>query len=146
MPSSFTVGISYGKGARWMIGTEFFYQDWSSFKSVNEDDEGLGEAWRISLGGEYTANPNTVENYLNRITFRAGLNLERYPFFANNKPVNDFGINFGMSLPAGRSSVDIGFKYGKRGNKNDNILEESYFKIFFGLTFNDQWFIKRKFD
>lgn len=146
MPSSFTVGISYAKGAQWMIGTEFAYQDWSSFKSVNEDDEGLGESWRAALGGEYTADPNTLDNYLKRITFRAGLSLERYPFNANNKPVNDFGINFGMSLPAGRSSVDLAFKYGKRGNKDENILEESYFKIFFGLTFNDQWFIKRKFD
>jgi hypothetical protein len=146
VPSSFTVGISYGRDLNWMIGTEFFYQDWSSFRSVNKDDEGLGEAWRFSLGGEYTDDPNTVENYFKRITFRAGVNLERYPYFANNKPVNDFGINFGMSLPAGRSSVDLAFKYGKRGNKADNILEESYFKIFFGLTFNDQWFIKRKFD
>ena len=129
-----------------MLGTEFFYQDWSSFRSVNEDDEGLGEAWRFSLGGEYTIDPTTVESYLKRITFRAGLSLERYPFLANNKPVNDLGINFGLSLPAGRSSVDLAFKFGKRGNKNENILEESYFKIFFGLTFNDQWFIKRKFD
>ena len=146
MPSSFTVGISYAKGAQWMVGTEFSYQDWSSFKSVNQDDEGLGESWRAALGGEYTANPNALENYLKRITFRTGLSLERYPFFANNKPVDDFGINFGMSLPAGRSSVDLAFKFGKRGNKDENILEESYFKIFFGLTFNDQWFIKRKFD
>jgi hypothetical protein len=146
LPASFTIGVSYAKGAKWMIGTEFFYQDWSSFKSVNEDDEGLGKAWRVSLGGEYTVDPNTVDNYLKRITFRAGLNLERYPFLANNKQVDDFGINFGMSLPAGRSSVDLAFKFGKRGNMDENILEESYFKIFFGLTFNDQWFIKRKFD
>jgi long-subunit fatty acid transport protein len=146
MPSSFTVGVSYGKGAQWMIGTEFTYQDWSSFKSVNQDDEGLGESWRAAFGGEYTVDPNALENYLKRITFRAGLSLERYPFSANNKPVDDFGINFGMSLPAGRSSVDLAFKFGKRGNKDENILEESYFKIFFGLTFNDQWFIKRKFD
>lgn len=146
LPSSFTVGLAYAKGSNWMVGAEFFYQDWSSFRSLNKDDEGLREAWRASLGGEYTADPNTVDNYLNRITFRAGVNLERYPFLANGKPVNDFGINFGLSLPAGRSSVDLAFKFGKRGNKNDNVLEESYFKIFFGLTFNDQWFIKRKFD
>lgn len=146
LPASFTAGVSYSKGAKWMLGTEFFFQDWKSFKSVNKDDEGLGQSWRFSFGGEYTIDPNTVDNYLKRITFRAGLNLERYPFLANNKPVNDFGINFGFTLPAGRSNVNLAFKYGKRGNKNENILEESYFKIFFGLTFNDQWFIKRKFD
>ena len=146
VPASFNVGVSYSKGINWMVGTELFYQEWSSFKSVNKDDEGLGQSWRYSLGGEYTLDPNALENYIKRITFRAGVNMSRYPYLANNKPVNDFGINFGLSLPAGRSSVDLAFKWGKRGNKDENILEESYFKIYLGLTFNDQWFIKRKFD
>jgi hypothetical protein len=35
---------------------------------------------------------------------------------------------------------------GKRGDKANTLLEENYFRIFFGVTFNDQWFIKRKFD
>jgi hypothetical protein len=65
---------------------------------------------------------------------------------ANNNVVKDLGINFGFSLPAGQSSIDFAFKYGKRGNRADNILEEDYFKIYFGITFNDRWFIQRKFD
>ena len=73
-----------------------------------------------------------------------GLSLEKYPFLANNKEVKDFGINFGLSLPAGRSSLDFAFKVGKRGNRSENILEENYYKVYFGITFNDQWFIKRK--
>ena len=69
VPASFNVGVSYRKGINWMTGTQFFYQDWSSFKSVNKDDEGLGIV-EVSFGGEYTIDPNTVENYLKRITFR----------------------------------------------------------------------------
>jgi len=87
-----------------------------------------------------------MENYLKRITFRAGLAYQEYPYFANNAPVKDYGINLGFSLPAGRSSVDLAAQIGKRGDKSVNVLEETYFKIFFGITFNDQWFIKRKFD
>ena len=87
-----------------------------------------------------------LENYLKRITFRTGVSYEQYPFLANGNQVKDFGINFGFSLPAGRSSMDLALKVGKRGNKAENILEESYFKLYFGITFNDQWFIKRKFD
>ena len=146
IPGSFTVGVSYGKGLNWSIGTEFGFQDWSSFKSVSDDDEGLGQAWRAALGGEYTIDPYAVESYLKRVTFRVGGSIEKYPFLANNKEVKDFGINFGFSLPAGRSSMDFALKVGKRGNKKENILEESYFKVYFGITFNDQWFIKRKFD
>ena len=80
------------------------------------------------------------------MVYRAGLSFEQYPYKANNNTVNDLGINFGFSLPAGRSSVDMAFRYGKRGTLSDNGLQENYFKIFFGVTFNDQWFIKRRFE
>ena len=146
VPQSLVVGISLAKGTFWSVGTEFSYQDWSSFKSVNDDDEGLGKAWRMALGGEVTPDAGAVESYLKRITYRTGVSFEQYPFLTNGKEVKDFGINFGLSLPAGRSSLDLAFKAGKRGDKKENILEENYFKVYFGITFNDQWFVKRKFD
>jgi hypothetical protein len=145
VPAGITAGVSLSRGALWMIGTEFSYQDWASFKSFNRVDQGLGKAWKAALGGEFTPN-STDEKYIKRITYRTGVSLEQYPFVVNQNPVKDVGITFGMSLPAGRSSVDIAFKYGKRGNRVDNVFQEDYIKIYFGVTFNDQWFIKRKFD
>jgi hypothetical protein len=147
LPSGFTAGVSLSKGVKWSMGTEFTYRDWSGFRSVSKDDEGLGKAWKIALGGERTPDLFAADNYFKRITYRAGLSIEEYPFLANNKKMQDLGINFGVSLPAGISSLDLSFRYGKRGNKNDNLIEESYFRVFFGISFNDdKWFIKRKFD
>jgi hypothetical protein len=61
--------------------------------------------------------------------------------------VNDFGVNFGVSLPVGRiSTIDFSVKIGNRGSIVKNTIEENYFKIYLGMTFNDNWFIKRKFD
>ena len=132
---------------RWNVGTEFSYQDWSQFRNVNGQNDGLEQSWRLAVGGEITPDPFAVENYLKRITYRTGLSIEQNPYLASGFPVKDLGINFGFSLPAGRqNSVDFAFRYGKRGNKSENLLEENYFKIYFGITFNDQWFIKRKFD
>ncbi|MBL7859464.1 MAG: hypothetical protein JNM57_17355 [Cyclobacteriaceae bacterium] len=146
VPQSLVLGASFAKGTFWSVGTEFSYQDWSSFKSLSQDDEGLGKAWRMVVGGEITPDPVAVESYFKRITYRTGVSYEQYPFLTNGKEVKDFGINFGLSLPAGRSSLDLAVKVGKRGDKKVNVLEESYFKVYFGITFNDQWFVKRKFD
>ncbi len=147
IPASFTVGVSLSRGLRWNIGTEFSYQDWGDFRDLNGRNESLQPSWRAALGGEIIPDPYAAQNYLKRITYRAGVSMEENPFLVNGNPVRDIGINFGFTLPAGRdNSVDLAFKYGKRGNKSENILEESYFKIFFGITFNDRWFIKRKFD
>jgi hypothetical protein len=145
IPPAFTGGISLSRGTKWSIGTEVSYQDWSTFRTINLETESLGTAWRVALGGELT--PDAVsEKLLKRIVYRAGVSLEQYPYKANNNNVNDIGINFGFSLPAGRSSLDMAFRYGKRGNLSDNLLQENYFKIFFGITFNDQWFIRRPLD
>ena len=147
IPASFTVGLSLSRGLRWNIGTEFTYQDWTDFKDLSGRNDALQQSWRAAVGGEIIPDPFAAQNYLKRITYRAGFSIEENPFLANGNPVRDVGINFGFTLPAGRSnSVDLAFKYGKRGNSAENILEEDYFKIYFGITFNDQWFIKRRFD
>lgn len=147
IPQEFGLGISLAKRSKWSVGADIRYQDWSAFRSINsEDEEGLVKSWSAAIGGELTPDAFAVKNYLNRITYRAGLSYETSPFLANGQEVRDFGINFGFSLPTGRSSIDLAFKAGKRGNRSENILEENYFKLYFGLTLNEQWFIKRKFD
>ena len=154
IPAALTVGTSLAYGTKWNIGTEFSYQDWSTFKSTNQSGGMLGKSWKFALGGETT--PDILsENYFRRVTYRMGVNYEQTPFQVdvdddrnvyNYRSVKDVGINFGFSLPAGRSSLDIAFKYGKRGNKADTQLEENYFRVYFGITFNDTWFIKHKSD
>jgi hypothetical protein len=147
IPSAITVGVSLSRGVRWNIGTEFSYQDWATFKNIRGEHDALQKSWRAAVGAEIIPDPFDTENYLKRMTYRLGVSMEENPFLANGNPVRDLGINFGFTLPAGReNSVDLAFKYGKRGDKSENILEETYFKIFFGITFNDRWFIKRRFD
>jgi len=147
VPPVITAGVSISKGTKWSAGTEFTYQDWSGFESINSDNEiGRGKQYKASLGGEFTPDAQALESFFKRVTYRIGGSVEQYPFLVNNKELKDFGINFGFSLPAGRSTLDLAFKVGKRGDKKLNVLEESYFKVYLGITFNDQWFVKRKFD
>lgn len=146
IPPSLTFGVSLSQGSRWSTGAEISVQDWSQFKSLSDEDEGLIKAWRMSLGGEFTPNQLATDNYFKRITYRMGFSYEKNPFLVNNQQLKDFGINFGFSMPTGRSSLDWAFRIGKRGDKSENVLEETYYKVYFGITFNDQWFVRRRFD
>ncbi|GCC50743.1 hypothetical protein SanaruYs_09610 [Chryseotalea sanaruensis] len=143
LPSGFGGGISFAKDAKWSFGIDYYYQDWSTFRSLNVVDDDLGQTWRWSLGGEFTPDYSSL-NYFKRVTYRIG--LSQAPFFANGKKVNDFGINFGLSLPTGQSSIDLAFKAGQRGSVQENGLKENYLKVYLGVTLNDRWFVKRKFD
>jgi hypothetical protein len=143
LPSGFGSGVSFAKDAKWSVGFDYYYKDWSTFRSLNVADDDLGSTWRWALGGEITPDYSSL-NYFKRVTYRIG--ISQAPFFANGKKVDDFGINFGLSLPTGGSSIDLAVKAGQRGNVQENGLKENYFKVYLGVTLNDRWFIKRKFD
>lgn len=146
LPASMVFGLSVSKLTNWSAGVEFAYQNWSNFRGISEDRvQNLSEAWRFAAGGEITPDQFSDKLY-KRITYRAGVIYENSPFLINNNELRDFGINFGFSIPAGRSSLDLAFSTGKLGDRSKNVLEETYFKVYFGVTFNDQWFIRRKFD
>jgi hypothetical protein len=130
-----------------MIGADFTYLDYTQYRDFNGSSrEGKG-GWQFGLGGKITPDAGSVSSYLKRVTYRTGVSFSEAPYLINGNPLKDFGINFGLSLPVSRiSSLDLAFKVGKRGDLQTNTIEENYFKLYFGVTFNDQWFIKRRFD
>ncbi len=145
LPSSFGAGISFGQDRKWTLGVDYYQQDWANFRSLNEDEGGLGKSWKWVAGLEITPDFMSL-SYLKRVTYRIGASYEQLPFSTDGRAVNDSGLTFGMSLPTGRSSIDLAFKTGSRGTLADNGLREEYVKIFLGITLNDTWFVKRKFD
>jgi hypothetical protein len=147
IPGALSAGISFGKAETWTFGVDARITDFTAFKAFEKRETPVGQGWKIAAGLEVTPDPVSMNSYLQKMTFRTGVSLEESPFIANNNPLRDFGINFGLSAPVGRiSSLDIAFRWGKRGNIELNTIEEDYFKIYFGVTFNDKWFIKRRFD
>ena len=63
----------------------------------------------------------------------------------NNLPINQFSLNLGLGLPiAGLSKANLGLEIGKIGN--DDLIKENYFSLRLGLSLNDVWFIKRKYN
>lgn len=153
IPGALKFGLSFSKGGRWMAGAEVSYQDWTDFKDLSNEGGNLTDTWKVAVGGEITPDPSS-NNYFKRVNYRVGMSYEKNHFLVespvgsgNFNSVKDIGINFGFSLPTGLSSLDWAFRVGKRGDTVETFFEETYFKIFFGITFNDnKWFVRRKFD
>lgn len=147
LPQAFSGGISFGKGVKWTTGIDYTFLDYSQFRDTKGLKQDATPGWRLAWGTEFTPDPSALGSYLKRITYRTGVSYDKFPYLINGMPVKDIGINFGFSLPVtGFSSLDFAFKVGKRGNLEENTIEENYFKIYFGVTFNDKWFIRRRFD
>jgi len=147
VPQSYGAGVSFGRVNRWTVGADVALTDYREFKGFVGNTPTTNTSLHGAVGFEIIPDPTGVGSYLKRITYRTGLSYDRYPYLTAGNEVKDFGVNFGVSLPVGRlSTIDMSLKLGKRGNLLDNSIEEDYFKFYFGMTFNDQWFVKRKFD
>ena len=61
----------------------------------------------------------------------------------NNKSIDQLSLNFGFGIPIGGiSSANLGFEFGERGFNDNGLIKEKFFKIRFGVSLNDIWFIK----
>ncbi|MCX8491462.1 MAG: hypothetical protein ORN54_10375 [Cyclobacteriaceae bacterium] len=147
LPQTLGFGISFGRPTHWMVGADVSYLDYQQFKSFGGINTNTRTGVKSAIGLEVMPDQTGVSGYLRRMTYRAGLSYDQYPYLVAGNQVNDFGVNFGVSLPVARiSTIDFSVKIGSRGSIQKNTIEENYFKIYLGMTFNDNWFIKRKFD
>lgn len=148
IPTTTTLGLGIGEHRKWFLGAEYGFQGLSSFSNEFLAVENLvyQDASSIALGGFIIPDAGPFTSYWKRVTYRAGLRLDKTGMLVNNTEINNFGITFGFGLPLGRdfSNLNLGFELGKRGTTSADLVEESYFKINLGLSLNDLWFQKRK--
>jgi len=148
IPQKFAFGISYAKEFNYSIEFNYQNQNWNDFSNFYESTSNLGTAYKLSLGGDFTPDFYSVNNYLERITYLAGLSYDKTPLSIEDEDITDFGINFGVSLPVGNgSTLNLGFTYGQMGKTSNNLLREEYYKISLGISFNDrayEWYRKQR--
>ena len=149
LPSAIAGGVSYERLYHYTLAADVRYQNWEEYRGFNGASDNLGKNVRVALGGEWipdysSAKPGT---YFKRMTYRMGLQYEKTPFIVNGEDINDFGINFGLSLPVSNaSSIHTSFLIGQRGKTDNDLVRERYFRLSLGVTFNDRWFTKVKYD
>lgn len=148
LPNKLGYGVSYEKINKFVIGLEAQHQNFSEYRGFNGTTGELQNAYKIGLGGQYVPDIYSMDNLLNRITFRAGVEYEQTPYIINGTSIKDIGINFGGSVPMNNLSLmNIAMKFGTRGSTDNGLVRENYFKISLGISINDNtWFYKRVFE
>ena len=150
LPSSFTVGTGIGNPKKWFVGLEYTGSEASDFSNRSFALEGAtyNKSNSYKAGGYFIPNYNSLTSYFSRIVYRGGIRFDETGLNLEGEDINEFGISFGVGLPAGRtfSNVNLGFEYGQRGTKDSGLVLEDFFNAKLSLSLNDRWFVKRKFE
>lgn len=149
-PSSFSFGLGIGSQNKWFVGAEYENTQSGNFnnRSFREPDLDFDDSSRYKIGGYFIPKYNDVTSYLNRIVYRLGGRYEQTGINLRGEEINEFGISFGVGVPAGRlfTNANLSFEYGQRGTTAAGLVEESFFNFIIGLSLNDKWFQQRKFN
>ncbi len=150
VPANLSVGAGIGKPRSWFVGGEYSTTEAGVFSNRSFDLEGAAydKAARYSVGGYFIPNYNSLTSYFSRIVYRGGLRMEETGLSLNGESINEFGIAFGLGLPAGQllSNINLGIEYGQRGTKDSGLIQENFFNAMISISLNDRWFIKRRFE
>lgn len=154
LPSRLTFGLSWEKMdpssvvAKWMVGADFSFQDWTEFTNFDQPEE-LDRKLSASLGLQFIPDFTSVKKgFWRRSVYRAGFNYSQNPQVFEGQNINEISGSLGVSIPVGRSStlLNISMEGGRRGTMNNNLVQERFLKFHLGITINDTWFVKRRFD
>ena len=145
----YSFGLGITKEKKWFVGGQYSQRNSADYVNnfISLDNITYANGSRLSFGGFYLPDYSSITSYWKRIVYRAGMRFEDTGVLFNNQPLKETGISFGVSLPmAGYSNANIGIEFGKRGSQDNGLIQESYWNLIIGLSLNDIWFIKRKFN
>ena len=148
-----TVSNTRGVFELWSLGVEYTSTKWQNYRYYNKPDNALSNSWMLKIGGQISPNPQATRNYLNNVNYRFGVNYGKDYINADGNGLKTVSASLGAGFPIRKwrayetqyTVIQTAFQFGKRGSSVNNITE-SFFQFTFGLSLNDNWFIKRKYD
>jgi len=148
LPGGFSLGMMFQSNNKWLFGADFDYGFWDQYENEARPAD-LRNTYTISAGLGYTPDARNVDNYLKRMTYRAGGNFGTDPRVINGNQMETYRLDFGITLPfigIRRTAYgNLTFSYGERSVANG--ISETFYTLRFGFTAADnQWFVKSKYN
>lgn len=148
MPLSFSVGAHLAGVDKWDVGIDFTSTQWTQFRNFGVADSNLVNNYKVNIGGEYTPNYYSRSSYLQRITYRVGFVYGLDYVKVNGTDINYYAVSLGASLPFKRTTdhIHTALEFGTRGTTTNGLVKENFVRFTLGVSLNDKWFVKRRYD
>lgn len=146
LPLRYVAGAMY-ESSILQAGFDVAYEPWSRF-AMMEISQPRQAGYEVRAGVQYTPNARSLRSYANRVQYRLGGYYEQLPLLVDGHSVQNLGVTIGAGFPFGhRESVfHTAFVFGARRGVGKIFASELYCSLHVGVSFNDFWFFKRKYD
>jgi hypothetical protein len=153
LPAMAGFGIGFKKDYKWLFQADYMMQQWSNFSQAGVKGN-LSNSQRITAGFQYQPKQVGTGKFLGVTQYRLGVRWYQTALELNNTQLSEMSANFSMSFPVparvrigepvGRGTIS--FEYGIRGTTDNNLIQENFYRITVGISLNDKWFNRSKYD
>lgn len=152
LPTSVGIGVTYGKKDFWSIMLDGNYTNWSEFSNLNNRRAIADQAVGIRLGGQLSPSKDRDKlSYFHLMEYRLGLFYQQDYLSIDNGQFQTIGAGIGVSLPIRRNynyfaKVHLALDAGQRKSNIGTLGYENFINFTVGVSLNDIWFIRPKYD
>lgn len=145
-PMDLMLGFTFEKKGNFVIGADLSWTNWANYQ-VDGVSQDLTDLWVFNLGGEYIPSHLPASKYGSRIAYRLGFRTRQKIYVVNGTNINEYALTAGIGLPVSRSKtkINLHLEAGMLGTTNNNLVQETFFKIGVGVALSEMWFLKRKY-
>ncbi|MBT8401214.1 MAG: hypothetical protein KJO98_12110, partial [Rhodothermia bacterium] len=147
------VGAAYSPSRKVTIMAEGRFEPWSEFGAniplpgLEAGTDGPQDRLRLSGGVEILpAGTDLFAPYLQQIAYRVGFFTDKsYVQPLPGEDLRSYGITGGLSFPTRipGTRIDINLEVGRRGNTDNGLVRETYYRIGVNVNIGERWFFKR---
>lgn len=152
-PGGLEFGLSASRGA-WRGHLDLALSDWSGLAATT-GAELVERPWAVAAGVELPRRDDFLAPWPRRVTWRAGMRVERQPvdWNAGSDLAPDlrelkawtFTLGLGVPLRARGTWLDLALETGVVGDSGELGLEERFARLRAGLSARDLWFLRPKY-
>lgn len=144
--SKYSAGIGYENKGKWIVLMDYNFINMDNV--LLESNVRATDNHQVSVGFERFTKQSAFGSYFKQMGYRLGGHYYSSMMEIDGTAIPDFGMSFGLVLPLRKSFSTLNFsvEVGERGSISGNLVREQYLNLYFGITINDKWFIKRKYD
>ncbi len=159
IPMQLGFGVTWKHNDKWLVGMDYTYQKWSSLSSKDYIADGTGasigdtddfkDRHKINFGGQYCKNASG-RSFGDRIRYRFGIGYTTpYIYINDKKGPREISMSAGVGIPIintynNRSTLNVSLQW--TNSNATGMIRDNTFRINLGLTFNERWFAKWKFE
>ncbi len=155
------IGIDLYSEKGWTFSADIRNEHWSDALLNRIQQEQLQNRSIFSLGTSIIPNANKEggNTFWKRVQYRFGFYYDSYNLKINDTSVPSYGVTLGFGFPlrgkpeAGLldsgvpySRLNLSFDLGQKGTTDNQLVQETYFKMTLGFSMNSKWFVKRRYD